>query len=305
MSEQPPCSLSEVGGRVSGHRRSVCARGFLPRGRPGGRRGRRGLRHLHHAAGEPAAEGRQDARAVRQGQHAAHARAAVGRPPARHREPRWRRRGPLRLPGVSLSHLIKNPLLFLEPPARCTRVARRCSRVDRASKLNYVGRVRGYRDLTEGTNIDLGVSFAHRPSDAGAGAVPVETLNKRLFGIDATFRYRPLRRAIYRRFIVAPSSSGAASDVADVRAEPPSGSTAAGSTSSRAAGSSAAATIGPDARSTLAARHGRFGFPDVLAERVQPDSRPVSPHQLRRGHRANEFLFQFNFSIGAHGAHVF
>ena len=44
---------------------------------------------------------------------------------------------------------------------------------------------------------------------------------------------------------------------------------------------------------------------DLLAERVQPGARPVPAHRLRDGPTANEFLFQFQFSIGAHGAHPF
>ena len=43
----------------------------------------------------------------------------------------------------------------------------------------------------------------------------------------------------------------------------------------------------------------------LLAERVQPGARPVPAHQLRARPTANEFLFQFQFSIGAHGAHPF
>ena len=44
----------------------------------------------------------------------------------------------------------------------------------------------------------------------------------------------------------------------------------------------------------------------VLAERVQPDPRAVPPHStLPKASTSNEVLFQFLFSIGAHGAHVF
>ena len=44
--------------------------------------------------------------------------------------------------------------------------------------------------------------------------------------------------------------------------------------------------------------------PDLLAERVQPGSRPVPAHAYAEGVTPNELLFQFLFSIGAHGAHV-
>ena len=59
--------------------------------------------------------------------------------------------------------------------------------------MSWVGRLRGYRDVTESTNIDVGGSFAYGTNDAGPD------FTTRLVGIDATFRYRPLRRAIYRR----------------------------------------------------------------------------------------------------------
>ena len=45
------------------------------------------------------------------------------------------------------------------------------------------------------TNLDLGTSFAYGHNDAG------DDTTTRVVGIDATVRYRPLRRAIYRRFI--------------------------------------------------------------------------------------------------------
>ena len=55
-----------------------------------------------------------------------------------------------------------------------------------------------------------------------------------------------------------------------------------------------------------APRHGRLAHPHLLAERVQPDPRPVPPHDASaRRATANELLFQFLFAIGAHGAHPF
>jgi hypothetical protein len=72
-----------------------------------------------------------------------------------------------------------------------------------------VARARAYRDLTESSNIDIGTSAAFgtanvdvpQPllSSSGPATIQATGLDKRLLGIDATFRYRPLRRAIYRR----------------------------------------------------------------------------------------------------------
>ena len=54
-----------------------------------------------------------------------------------------------------------------------------------------------------------------------------------------------------------------------------------------------------------AERQERVAPADLLAERVQPGPRPVPPHAYAERVVANEMLFQFLFSIGAHGAHVF
>ena len=55
--------------------------------------------------------------------------------------------------------------------------------------------------------------------------------------------------------------------------------------------------------STLVTRGRRCSH--LLAERVQPDPRAVPAHAICRRATANELLFQFLFSIGAHGAHPF
>ena len=65
-------------------------------------------------------------------------------------------------------------------------------RNDLAYNLHY----RLFRDLTEATNLDLGLSYALGPNDSQPGA---ET---RLEGVNATWRWKPLRRALYRTVIV-------------------------------------------------------------------------------------------------------
>ena len=80
---QPSLQLSEVEVAFQAIVDPYATRGLLSVGGTRGPRSRRGLRHVHHAARRPAAEGRQDARAVRQGEHAAHARDADGRSAAR------------------------------------------------------------------------------------------------------------------------------------------------------------------------------------------------------------------------------
>ena len=159
--------------------------------------------------------------------------------------------------------------------------------------------MRGYRDLTEGTNLDLGASFAFGHTDLEPDST------RRLFGVDATFRYRPLRRAIYRRFLgrtelvwnqdrlesASPSVFGMyasgeyqfaqrwfAGGRYDYSQRPLDSSLV-------DQGGAATLTFWPSEFSQVRGQYRRTRY----AEHVT----------------ANEFLFQFLFSIGAHGAHVF
>jgi hypothetical protein len=97
--------------------------------------------------------------------------------------------------GISVSKLVPNPYFFLEATGEVYQGNAGLFQSSERSDLSYVGRVRGYRDITESTNLDLGASFARGHNDAGPN------FTTRLFSVDATMRYRPLRRAIYHRVI--------------------------------------------------------------------------------------------------------
>lgn len=107
--------------------------------------------------------------------------------------------------GLSLSYLVQNPALFVDVTSEVFAANSENFGTTRRSRLIYLGRVRAYRDLTEDKNIDLGFSLASGPTDTAAlgpggfapDGTPLES-GRRLIGLDATFRYRPLRRAIYR-----------------------------------------------------------------------------------------------------------
>ncbi|HEX9203589.1 MAG TPA: hypothetical protein VF964_06470, partial [Vicinamibacteria bacterium] len=201
--------------------------------------------------------------------------------------------------GISLSRLIPNSFAFLEATGQVYRGDSSVFKAEKRADLAYVGHLRAYRDLTESTNLDLGGSIAYGHNDSG----PRETT--RLFGVDATFRFRPLRRAIYQRFIARSelvwSRRGQATGTANAfgtyvgleyqfarrwfaggrwdwseRAE---------DASVRDTGESLLLTWWPSEFSQIRGqyRHTRVG----------------------EGRTANEFLFQFLFSIGAHGAHTF
>ncbi len=101
--------------------------------------------------------------------------------------------------GVSLSYLVPTAALFLEVTGEVYNGDSELFHTSARSRLAYLGRVRAYRDLTEDKNVDLGVSFGRGPTDVIDADAPPIALDKTLIGVDATFRYRPLDRAIYRR----------------------------------------------------------------------------------------------------------
>jgi len=214
------------------------------------------------------------------------------------------------MPGVSLSKLIQNSALFLEATGEAYYGFSDVfsSDPEHKSKLNYVGRVRGYRDITEGTNIDIGGSYAFGPSAQTLEPIDgvVHDNSTQLIGFDATFRYRPLRRAIYRRLQARtelvwsrPKNNGQSADTAF--------------------GLYGSGEYQFARRWFMGARYDRSAQPldPTLIDTggsfyvtFWPSEFNQIRGQYRRtnygdGVKANEFLFQMNFAIGAHAAHVF
>ncbi len=60
--------------------------------------------------------------------------------------------------------------------------------------VSVVGHLRGYRDLTENSNLDFGVSYSRGHNLFGTDFVT------HLYGVDAMYRWKPVRRAIYKAF---------------------------------------------------------------------------------------------------------
>ncbi|MEO6239401.1 MAG: hypothetical protein ABIQ52_20585 [Vicinamibacterales bacterium] len=201
--------------------------------------------------------------------------------------------------GVSVSKLILNPILFLEATGEVYNGSNTLFTGYKRSDLNYVGRLRGYRDVTEATNLDVGTSFAYGHNDVSPDSTT------RVWGIDATVRYRPLRRAIYKRFMGRTELFWSRRDqaIGDV--------------------SAFGAYVSGDyqfARRWFAGA--RYDFSDRANDASLRDKSgsllvtywPSEFSQIRTqyrrtlyadGPRSNELLFQFLFSIGAHGAHIF
>ena len=210
------------------------------------------------------------------------------------------------MPGVSLSRLIQNSALFLEATGEAYFGSSDVFESDpaRKSKLTYVGRLRGYRDITEGSNIDIGGSYAFGPS--AHNAMDGEHSSTELIGFDATFRYRPLRRAIYRRFQARTEM---------VWSRPKNN----GYPVERAFGYYGSAEYQFARRWFAGGRYDRSAqtlYPSQIDKggSVYLTFWPSEFNQIRGQYRrtnygdgvkANEFLFQMNFAIGAHGAHVF
>jgi hypothetical protein len=201
--------------------------------------------------------------------------------------------------GISVSKLILNPVMFLEATGEVYQGNSGLFQSYKRSDISWAGRLRGYRDVTESTNIDIGGSIAYGHNDAGPD------FTTRLMGIDATVRYRPLRRAIYRRFQGRTELfwSRRGQEAGDVDAF---GMYASGEYqfarrwfggarydwSERAydnslvdKGPSLVLTYWPSEFSQIRGQYRRTRYAEDVT--------------------ANEFLFQFLFSIGAHGAHVF
>lgn len=222
--------------------------------------------------------------------------------------------------GLSLSRLFPNKLLFLEAIGEVYRGENNVFVAPRRQDVTLVGRLRGYRDINEATNLDFGASIAHGrasstivlPVDSSSTpptaepdpAIPLG--NRRLIGTDVILRYRPLRRAVYRRF--------------NLRNEMIWNRTRDTLGSRTLFGTYVAAEYQFAQRWFSAARwdrSDRFGAQGVVVDKGESLALTFWPSefsQVRGQYRhtrygeaivADEFLFQFQFSIGAHGAHTF
>jgi hypothetical protein len=182
--------------------------------------------------------------------------------------------------------------------------------------LSVVGHLRAYRDLTESTNLDLGVSYA-RGNTAGLAttAANPSAFYTNLYGADATLRWKPLRRAIYKNFLFRTELFWSARDQLSPLAN---------FETQHAFGMYSSAEYRLNRRWTVGGRFDRSGhatqanltdtgFSAILT--YWPSEFSQIRGQYRYGHlaianpgdftNANEFLFQFLFVMGAHGAHPF
>jgi hypothetical protein len=167
------------------------------------------------------------------------------------------------------------------------------------SDLSQVFHLRGYKDITESTNLDLGISYAHGHNDLGSSFLT------QLYGIDAAMRWKPLRRSIYHSLVLR--SEFIWSQRQQIPVE------------QRAFGLYASVDYQLGRRWFLGGRYDRSdrsrfaGLTDKGGSLVLTYA-PTEFSQVRGQYRfaryansldTHELLMQVQFSLGAHGAHPF
>jgi hypothetical protein len=200
--------------------------------------------------------------------------------------------------GVSIARLLPNPWIFLEATGEVYRGESAVFQSYQRQDLTYVAHLRGYGDLSESSNVDVGASFAYGHNDADPSATT------QIMGLDATFRYRPLRRAIYRRLLARSELVWSRrSEAGDLTAF---GAYLAGDyqfarrwfAGARYDYSARATDVdAKDKGISLVMTYGPSEFSQIRAQYRRT--------KYAEGVTANEALFQLLFSIGAHGAHAF
>ena len=179
------------------------------------------------------------------------------------------------------------------------------------SDVSTVAHLRGYKDITESTNLDLGLSYARGHNELGSNFLT------QLYGMDATLRWKPLRRSIYHSFV------GRTEAIWSQRQQPLTLpfplSTFSAPGEQRSFGMYASGDYQFARRWFVG---GRYDYAQRARNHNQLDRGaaatltywPSEFSQLRGEYRftryaeginANELLMQAIFSLGAHGAHPF
>ncbi len=220
--------------------------------------------------------------------------------------------------GISLSRFLPAPKnWFVQGTAQVYRGdSSDVFTANRRQDVSAVGHLRVYRDLGESTNLDLGASYARGYNTAGVGtSFDPSSFLTNLYGADATLRWKPLRRAIYHSFLFRTELFWSARDqLSPLNIFQ----------TQHAFGLYSSSEYRVNRRWTVGGRFDRSGratnasltdtgFSSILT--YWPSEFSQIRGQYRYGHlwdvpndrftNANEFLFQFLFVMGAHGAHPF
>ena len=203
--------------------------------------------------------------------------------------------------GVSVSRILPAPGdIFLEATAQMFRGdSGDLFKSSQKSDVSFVGHLRGYEDLTENTNLELGYSYAQGHNDQG------HVFMTRLHGIDVSLRWKPLRRSIYNSFLWRSEF------VWSQRDQLPTQQRAFGMYSSLEYRLDQRWTVGSrfdwSERATQATQLDR-GASALLTYTMSEFSQVRGQYRFTRydGHQdANEIRLQLIFVMGAHGAHPF
>jgi hypothetical protein len=203
--------------------------------------------------------------------------------------------------GVSVQRILPAPKgFFLEATGQLFRGdAADVFKASRRSDVSTVEHLRLYKDITESTNLDIGLSYARGHNDFGSSFIT------QLYGVDATLRWKPLRRSIYHSFIARSELMWSQ------RQQFPS--------EQRAFGFYASGDYQLGRRWFLGGRYDqseRAAFANLTDKGGSAVLTywPSEFSQIRGQYRftkyaedinANELLMQVIFSLGAHGAHPF
>ena len=212
--------------------------------------------------------------------------------------------------GVSIERILPAPKgIFLEATGQVFHGdSADVFKASQKSDVSTVAHLRGYKDITESTNLDIGLSYARGHNDAGTNLVtPLSSTDflTQLYGVDATLRWKPLRRSIYHSFV------GRSEFIWSQRQQP--------LREQRAFGFYTSADYQLKRRWFLGGRYdwsdrSRFANVTDKGGSVVLTYWPSEFSQIRGQYRftnyaenikANELLMQVIFSLGAHGAHPF
>jgi hypothetical protein len=203
--------------------------------------------------------------------------------------------------GLSLTRILPAPGdLFLEATAQVFRGdSGDVFKSSQKSDLSFVGHLRGYEDLSESTNLEVGYSFAHGHNELGHDFLTT------LHGLDLSLRWKPLRRSIYNSFLWRSEFVWSRRDQLPVQ--------------QRAFGLYSSLEYRLDQRWTVGARYD-WSQRATLASQVDRGGSALLTYwmsefsQLRGQYRVvrydggrdgNELRMQLIFVMGAHGAHPF
>ncbi len=207
--------------------------------------------------------------------------------------------------GFSISRIVPAPAgIFLEATAQLFRgTSENLFEAHNRNDLEPLFHLKGYGDLSESTNLEIGGSWTQGNNLNGPG------FRTSLAGVDATLRWKPLQRGLYRSLLVR-------TELYFSEQESPTGTV-------HATGLYALAQYQLGRRWFVAYRHDESDHADDSSLRDRGDNVivtfwPSEFSQVRAQARrnvydlgaagkstANELIIQLQFSIGAHGAHTF